>query len=151
MKKKILIGLGVVLVLAQFLPRNKNISTVVGEQDISKVATIPADVEDILKKTCYDCHSNNTVYPWYAVIQPTRIWMDHHVKEGKQHLNFSEFASYTEKKAKHKLDEIIESQEEGWMPLTSYTLIHKNAKLTDKEQSTIIEWAKQVKEAYPSN
>lgn len=151
MKKKILIGLGVVLVLAQFLPRNKNISTVVGEQDISKVATIPADVEDILKKACYDCHSNNTVYPWYAVIQPTRIWMDHHVKEGKQHLNFSEFASYTEKKAKHKLDEIIESQEEGWMPLTSYTLIHRNAKLTDKEQSTIIEWAKQVKEAYPSN
>lgn len=148
MKKKILLGFIVLLLLAQLLPRDKNISGSVGERDIRKIAAIPPDVELILQKACNDCHSNNTIYPWYSVVQPVRMWMDHHVKEGKEHLNFSEFAGYSDKKAKHKLDEIIESQEEGWMPLTSYTLIHKEAKLTEAEKLILIEWANQLKRMY---
>ena len=103
-------------------------------------------MQAILKKACFDCHSNNTVYPWYSHIQPIGFWLNNHINEGKEELNFSEFNSYENKKARKKMEKVISSQEKGWMPLSSYTLIHKDATLTSTEKTIIIDWAKSVQQ-----
>lgn len=99
----------------------------------------------MIHTSCYDCHSNNTTYPWYSEIQPVAWWLADHVKEGKSELNFSEFATYTAKKGDHKLDEFIKMLKEGEMPLTSYTLIHGDAKLTAEQIVELTDWAEQLR------
>lgn len=141
MIKKILYLLLIVLVAIQLFRPAKNIGQVNGVNSIDKVYSMPQNVDAILKKACYDCHSNNTIYPWYVAIQPIAWWMADHVNEGKRKLNFSEFASYKPKKQDHKLEEFVESQTDKWMPISSYTFAHKNARLTDEERKVLIDWA----------
>jgi hypothetical protein len=145
MLRKILLVLFGLLFIIQFIKPAKNSAQ--GEQtnNISKKYAMSTDVNSILKKACFDCHSNTTVYPWYSEIQPVAWFLDDHVKEGKEHLNFDEFLSYEAKKQDHKLEEFIESQTEGWMPIDSYKWIHKNAVLTSEEKQVLINWAKQVR------
>jgi hypothetical protein len=144
MVKKILLVLLVVLVIIQFFRPKKNISTTNSTNDITTIATVPGDVQTILNKACYDCHSNNTRYPWYAEIQPVAWWLNDHVQDGKKHLNYSDFASYPLRKQYKKLDETIEMVKEGEMPLSSYTLIHKDADLTADERGKLTTWASSV-------
>jgi hypothetical protein len=141
MFKKILYGLAALLILLQFVRPNKNIHEGDQPNNIAKKYAVPADVDGILKKACYDCHSNNTTYPWYANIQPVGLWLNNHVNEGKGELNFDEFLSYSPKKAKHKLEELGDVVKEGEMPLGSYTIIHKNAVLTQEEKIALTNWA----------
>jgi len=141
MKRKILYGLVILLVAIQFIRPAKNQSGVVSSNDISKAYTVPADIDLILKKACNDCHSNNTVYPWYSNIQPVAWWLQDHVNDGKKHLNLSEFLTYPAKRQYKKLDEVIETVKEGEMPLNSYTWIHKEAILTDTEKLALSNWA----------
>jgi Haem-binding domain len=143
MIKKILIVLLLALIVIQFFRPAKNIHTgpEATANDIGKVYAIPADVQGILKTSCYDCHSNNTVYPWYASIQPTAWWLSDHVNDGKKHLNFNEFASYSPKKQAHKLEEVVEEIKKDAMPLSSYTFIHGDAKLSDAQKLAITQWA----------
>lgn len=151
MLKKILIALLVVLVVIQFFRPQRNISTAASANDISNHYTVPADVMDVLRRACYDCHSNNTTYPWYANIQPVAWWLNDHITEGKEELNFSEFGAYKPKRQAHKMEEVAELVEEGEMPLSSYTIIHKDAVLTATEKAAIVNWAKgleaQIKQA----
>ncbi len=141
MIKKILIGLLLVLVAIQFIRPAKNQSAELSANDISRAYTISGEMQDLLKTSCADCHSNNTVYPWYSNVQPVAWWLSNHVNEGKKELNFSEFATYSPKKQAHKLKEVIEQVKEGEMPLNSYTWIHKNATLTDDQKLAISSWA----------
>ena len=99
MKKKIGLGLLVVLVVIQFIRPTRNISTSESPNEISKFYDVPAEVHAVLKKSCYDCHSNNTVYPWYTNLQPVGLWLQSHVNDAKGELNFSEFGTYNQKKA----------------------------------------------------
>ena len=140
MRRKILLSILLVLIVIQFFHPSKNQSTELLSTDITKVHNVPETVMTILKTSCYDCHSNNTVYPWYNNIQPVAWWLNNHVKEGKDHLNFSDFGSYPEKKAKHKLQEVKEVIEENEMPLTSYTIIHRDAQLNDTQKKQVIDW-----------
>ena len=140
MLKKILYGLGILFVLLQFVRPDKNISEGKSANHIGNKYAVPANVEAILQKACYDCHSNNTRYPWYINIQPVGLWMGQHVKEAKGELNFDEFLTYSPKKAKHKLEESIDAVKEGWMPLDSYTWMHKEAILTAEEKTALTEW-----------
>jgi hypothetical protein len=105
---------------------------------------VPADVHSILKTSCNDCHSNNTVYPWYAEVQPVTWWLNGHIVDGKKHLNLSEFATYSLRKQYHKLEEIDEMVKKGEMPLDSYLWIHKNADLSDGQKLTIANWVTSV-------
>ncbi len=146
MLKKIGIGLLVVLIGIQFIPTKKNQTSIVSANSIERKYNTPENVQAILKKACFDCHSNNTVYPWYSHIQPIGFWLNNHINEGKEELNFSEFNSYENKKARKKMEKVISSQEKGWMPLSSYTLIHKDATLTSTEKTIIIDWAKSVQQ-----
>jgi hypothetical protein len=109
----------------------------------------------IVNKSCANCHSNKTDYPWYANIQPLGFWLDDHVDEGKRKFNFNEFASYRIGKQNHKIKEVIEQIEEGEMPLKSYTIIHKEAILTEAEKNTLIHWCQNImdtiKAKYPAD
>jgi Haem-binding domain len=155
MKKKILIAFAVVLVIIQFFRPVKNLSNTKSLTGIATVYQVPNEVNVILDKACNDCHSNNTVYPWYAEVQPVAWWLNNHVNEGKAELNFSEFGTYTPARQYHKLEEIKEMIDEGEMPLSSYTLIHSNAKLTDTEKQTLLGWSEgirnEMKAKYPAD
>ncbi|CAN5650781.1 heme-binding domain-containing protein [soil metagenome] len=155
MKKKILIALVVILIIIQFFRPVKNLSSAKSPADISSVYQVPNEVKVILEKACNDCHSNNTIYPWYAEVQPVAWWLNNHVEEGKDELNFSEFASYAPARQYRKLAEIKKQIDEGEMPLSSYTRIHTNAKLTDAEKQTLIGWAEgirnEMKAKYPAD
>jgi hypothetical protein len=143
--KNILIALVLIVIMIQAIPGDQNTGNEYGANDISTIVPVHEEVKQILHTSCNDCHSNATEYPWYSSIQPVRMWLDHHVEEGKDELNFSEFATYKKKRQLHKLDEIVEMVEEHEMPLSSYTLIHTDAVLSDAQQTTLINWAKQSK------
>ncbi|MFY8024396.1 MAG: heme-binding domain-containing protein [Sediminibacterium sp.] len=145
MIKKLLLALLVVLLVLQaFRPEKNNSGN--KENDISSLYPVPTNVEQILTKACNDCHSNNTVYPWYAEIQPVAWWLDDHVKDGKKHLNFNEFASYKLAKQYHKLEEVFDEVKGGEMPLESYTVVHGDAKLTEAERSVLMDWSVAVRD-----
>jgi hypothetical protein len=98
----------------------------------------------ILKNSCMDCHSNYTEYPWYTRVQPFGWWMDSHIDEGKSELNFDGIENYGNRRQISKFKSIISSIEDNTMPLSSYTLIHKSAKLSPREQKIITDWASAV-------
>jgi hypothetical protein len=150
MIKKILIGLLVILVAIQFIRPEKNNSADI-TKDISTLYPMPDSVKIIVDKACADCHTNNTKYPLYAAIQPISFWLADHVNDGKRHFNFNEFASYKIAKQNHKLEEVIEQIKEGEMPLYSYTLIHKEAKLTEAEKATLINWCQSIMDSLKAN
>lgn len=148
-----LIVLLIALVVIQFIRPAKNISEGIAVNDISTAYNMPGDVQDILKVSCYDCHSNNTVYPWYWQIQPVTWFMNGHIDEGKRHLNFSIFASYSIRKQYTSFNDINKEIKDGDMPLTSYTLIHRDAILNDSQKLLIANWTaisrKQIEGHYP--
>jgi hypothetical protein len=145
MIKKISIGLFALFVIAQFINPEKNESEFVPESDFITLEQPPQHLADIMKTSCYDCHSNNTIYPWYDRITPVNFWVTDHIKHGKKHLNFSEWDSYSAKKKVHKLDEFIEMIEDKEMPLASYTLTHQDAKLSDADIAELTNWVTLVK------
>lgn len=137
---KILLILLGAFILLQFVRPTKNLGKVLVNGDSLSIQT-PAEINIILQTACYDCHSNHTNYPWYTNIQPIGLWMQHHVDEGKDELNFSIFNTYSAKRKKHKLKEITEELEAHEMPLGSYTIIHKEAELTAEQISMLTQWA----------
>jgi len=141
MLRKILLVLFAILIVIQFIRPEKNNSTTASLNDITKHYAVPDEVVNILKQSCYDCHSNHTVYPWYFSIQPVAWWMQNHVDDGKREINFSEFNSYPPKRQSHKLHSIVEQIKRDEMPLDSYLWIHKYAKLNEDQKKAIINWA----------
>lgn len=142
--KKVLFVLVVVLVLLQFYRPTKNVSAEVSVNAISQHYTVPNNVDKLLRVSCYDCHSNNTVYPWYSNVQPVALWLDDHIRDGKKHLNFDEFNSYPTERKQKKFKEIVETIDEGEMPMTSYTLIHHDARLSPEDKKILTDWAKEM-------
>ena len=153
MFRKIMLVLLAVLVIIQFIHPKKNKAERVQPNYIGNTFAIPADVKTILAKACYDCHSNNTRYPWYANLQPLHWWLEKHIKNGKKEINFDDYTNKSLRYQYHKMEEVIEQVKEGEMPLNSYTWIHKDAKLTTEEKAKITGWAQSVldtmKATYP--
>lgn len=142
MKKVLFIILGV-FILIQFIRPEKNVS---GDKanHISTIIDIPNDVNEILKTSCSDCHSNRTLYPWYSEIAPISWYLASHVNDGKEHLNFSEWASYNKDQRKHILNDLQEELEDQKMPLKSYLIIHKDAEMTKNQYETLLNWVKTI-------
>lgn len=153
--KRLLQLLLVVFIVIQFFRPEKNTATGVSANDITTKYAVPQNVQQILKTSCYDCHSNNTVYPWYSNIQPVAWWLKNHIDEGKRELNFSEFASYRIGRQYRKLEEINDEVKEDKMPLSSYTLIHTDAKLSSEQKLAIANWVTalrdSIKAKYPED
>lgn len=146
--KKILrvTGIGLLLVLGalQFYRSPRNLGATEGPESIVAREQVPANVRQILARACYDCHSDNTRYPWYAAVQPVAWWLNDHVTEGKSELNFSAFAAYDAKRAVRKLQEVSDEVRERNMPLKSYLLAHPEAKLTDADVAVLTTWAEDL-------
>jgi hypothetical protein len=145
--KKILLAITIVFFAMQFMQPAHNKSGHLLSTDISKTVAISDSVQVILRNACYDCHSNNTNYPWYVYIQPTGWLMAKHIKNGKEELNFSDFGSYSPRRQISKMDGIANSIRDGIMPLSSYKLMHKSAQFTANEEMLLINWAQQSKDS----
>ena len=146
--KKILLFLLIVLVISQFFGPEKNNGDITSVEPFLAETNPPEDVKLILKSTCFDCHSNHTRYPWYNNITPVNYWLAHHVKEGKDELNVSNWASASLKRKDHKFEELIELVEDKEMPLPSYTWTHSEADLTADQIASIVAWGKTVRAMY---
>jgi mono/diheme cytochrome c family protein len=146
--KKILWFLLVVFVVAQFFGPDKN------EGELTTLNTFlsetqPSDqVKQILKESCFDCHSNKTRYPWYFNITPVNYWIADHIEHGKGELNFSNWADYSTKRKEHKMEEVWEEVQKKEMPLESYTWTHGEANLTDDQIEAVVSWAKSIQNNY---
>ncbi len=146
-KQKILAGLAVVLVGIQFARPEKNVAPNATKATRTIVQAVPQHIDKILATSCYDCHSNNTVYPWYAEVQPIGWWLDHHIDEGKAELNFDAFQTYSLRRQYHKLEEIVEMVESDEMPLPSYLKIHGDAELKPEQKHVLVLWAQEMQDS----
>lgn len=139
--KIILIAFAVVLIAIQFVPSGipENMSEDKNSIVNSNLAT--ETVLDQLRKSCFDCHSNQVQFPWYSKLAPSSWLLADHIREGKSHLNFSEWENYSNREKIGLLEEIKDEVRSGKMPLKSYLLFHKDAKLNSEEISALLNWA----------
>lgn len=145
MKKKIGGVLLLIIIGIQFIRLPRNESAGITPHDISQHYYIPQEVSDILQRSCNDCHTNNTLYPWYTNVQPVGWWMQEHVEDGKHNLNFSIFGTYKPRDQDQLMDHIIEVIEKNEMPLRSYLWMHSDASLSEDDKAALIAWAKKLK------
>ncbi|MBB5334430.1 heme-binding domain-containing protein [Chryseobacterium koreense] len=133
----IVIGIIFVGMILQFITSPKNVSTVPYTQNFVHGFNPPKDVEILLQKSCFDCHSNNTAYPWYAEIQPIGMLLANHISEGKEKLNFDELKNLGKRQQRSRFTGIIEQIEQNKMPLKSYLFMHKDAALSEKNKKVL--------------
>ena len=124
------------VIAAQFVPVDRS------NPPESAPLQAPAEVMTVLKTSCFDCHSNQTAWPWYSRVAPVSWWLAQHVEEGREHLNFSHWEDLTPQEKQHKRKEVAEEVREGKMPLGSYVRGHKEAALDDAERDVLLRWAR---------
>lgn len=135
----------IVFVGIQFVPTKRNQTDDIPDTDFMVVNNVPLKINKIFQTSCYDCHSNNTSYPWYNKVQPVAWLLKNHIEEGKSELNFSEWDNYSDRRKRSKLKSIISQIEDDKMPLSSYTLIHRNAILSSEQKKEIINCITKIK------
>jgi cytochrome c551/c552 len=135
--KRIGAGLIALLIVLQFFPVEQSNPAERGK------FRAPADVEAVLRRACYDCHSHETVWPWYAKIAPLSFLLANDVKEGRREVNFSTWETYNDQRRARKLKEIVKEVQSGDMPPWYYVPLHPDAKLSPTDRQAIINWAKQ--------
>lgn len=135
------------LIVIQSFPIILNESDTVPQSDFMVENQVPATIKNRLQISCYDCHSNNTDYPWYSKIQPAAWYLKDHIQEGKDELNFNEWATFSDRRKNSKLRSIISQIEEDKMPLDFYTLIHRDAILSDEDKRMIIDYMTALKDS----
>ena len=124
-----------IVIIPQFIPVKRDNPQVMA--DFNEDAAVKA----IFQRACYDCHSNQTVWPWYSYVAPVSWQVAHDVHEGREHLNFSEWNSYNDRRKEHAREEIREETESGEMPLGLYLVIHSGAKLSEEDKQLIAQWS----------
>jgi len=139
--KKLLVILIAIFILIQFIPANLPDISDNNPNDLLLSANVPADISKMLKASCYDCHSNETVYPWYSYVAPVSFLVSRDTREGRKKLNFSNWKKLSKVKKAKYLDEIIDEVTEGDMPMLIYPITHPDAKLSEKDRESINIWA----------
>lgn len=139
----IVIGL---LILIQFVPAN--LPEVISENpnDLIQNNSFDKEIVTMLKNSCYDCHSNETVYPWYSYVAPVSFLVSRDTREGREELNLSEWNSFSKLDKLSAIDDIAEAIEYGEMPMKIYPITHPDAKLTDTDREQLLEWAENFAE-----
>lgn len=135
---------GLAFIAAQFFRPIPNNGVAEGPQSLVAKEKVPPAVRAVLQRACYDCHSNQTKYPWYASVQPLAWWLDQHVVHGKTELNLSEWGAYDTKRAVRKLQAISDEVIDKHMPLPSYLWAHPEAKLTEADVTLLADWAEEL-------
>jgi hypothetical protein len=132
---KVLIVFAAIALAMQFAPVNRD------NPPGHEPPALPDDVRMVLERSCNDCHSHLTRWPWYTNVAPVSWWIAHHVEEGREHLNFSTWQSLSPKDRSKAAEEIAEEVREGKMPLASYVVGHPEAALSDVERGLLVAWA----------
>ena len=127
-------------VIAQFKRPARTNPQVDQTQTLEAHTQMTSQVASVLSRSCNDCHSNNTTWPWYTNVAPVSWFIADHVEDGRRHLNFSEWGKGDERRKRKKLEEICEEVRDGAMPLSSYTPLHPQAKLTPEDIKTLCDW-----------
>ena len=153
--KKILKIVAVVFVVAfiaiQFIRPDRTTLPIVQAETLEATTQVPENVAEILKRSCSDCHSNQTAYPWYSNIAPVSWLLADHIEEGRRELNYSVWNTYTAKKKRHKMDETCEQIQSGAMPHNQYLWIHTDAKLSEDDKKILCAWAETEKAKIPES
>ena len=139
-KKRLLLGLAMLLILCQFKKSDHTLPLSPPENDFFAIETPPEQVVELMTTACYDCHSNHSTYPWYSEIAPISWWIQGHVEKGRMKMNLSDWSNYspgTQQDLKEKSAALIEK---NWMPILTYKLGHSEARMSDDERSVLIEW-----------
>lgn len=145
---KIVTGVLMVFALMQFYqPKQGAGEPEAQPQSIDADYKVPRQVTGILERSCYDCHSNTTNYPWYSYVQPVGWWLEGHISEGKEELNFSTFGSYSKRRQASKLESIAGQVKAGSMPPESYALVHRDARLTKEEVQVLTQWVQALQDS----
>ena len=139
--KGIALALAAILLLIQFVRPLRDNPPVVGSETLEAAVEVPADVNAIIKRSCADCHSNETQYPWYSNVAPFSWLLADHIDDGRKELNFSKWNTYDARKRAHKLEEICEMVNSSSMPLPSYLWIHSDAALSADDSKKLCDWA----------
>lgn len=143
-KRKYIFGaVLLLLLLAQLIRIDKSVPEVEASVDFLTLNNVDPVISKHIKNACYDCHSYQSKYPWYANIAPVSWWLKGHINGGRQHLNFSTWGTYSQKKQHHKMEECIEMMQNGSMPLKSFKWGHPEARLSDTEIESLISLFKQ--------
>jgi uncharacterized membrane protein len=140
MMKRIIWILLLLFIAVQFIPVNKTNPPVTPAQTLYAAHSVPPNIQSILERSCRDCHSNETVWPWYSHVAPASWLVAHDVKQARKEVNLSLWETYNDKRKKRKLEEMCEQVREGEMPDSKYTLIHRNARLTPEDRAAICAW-----------
>jgi hypothetical protein len=144
--KKILIALAALVLLIQLVPQSVFPTTNPPVNPVNAVESsahaLTPSVTSILERSCYDCHSNRTVWPWYSKVAPVAWLVSNDVTEGRGELNFSNWGQYNPKKTSHKLQEICEHVEQNEMPLWYYKPMHPGSKLSAADKSAVCAWTR---------
>jgi len=136
----VLMGIGVLFIAIQFIPIERTNPPVTGLVDA------PEEVLTTLRRSCWDCHSNETDWPWYAYVAPMKLRVSQHVWMGREHVNFTEWDSYDAEELDEAYEEIAKVIDRGRMPLKDYLLVHRNAKLTTSDRERLVSWAESARE-----
>ena len=143
-RKKILLSILGLFIIAQLIPVDRSIPEIQPEQDFLHLVDAPQPMANLIKSACYDCHSYHTSYPWYANIAPASFFLQGHINGGREEMNFSEWGTFSKEKKQHKLEECAEMVRDGKMPMKSYTNLHPEARLTDIQKESLVQWFNQV-------
>ena len=136
---------GVALLLIQLLPSGRSNPPVVQAQTIERTLTVPADVKAILDRSCHNCHSNDTVWPWYAHVAPISWLMVGDVNAAREDMNLSEWGEANADAQRDTLLEVCRQVKKGAMPLSSYRLLHREAALSAADVTTLCNWSEQAR------
>jgi hypothetical protein len=139
--KVIIITLIVIFIAVQFIPSGIPLNVPDDNRSIANDSLVAGSVLKQLRKSCFDCHSNQVNFPWYSKMAPSSWFLAGHINEGRSHLNFSEWEDYSNREKVRILEEIKEEVASGGMPLKSYLLIHRDAKPDSAEVAAILKWA----------
>ena len=131
----LVVGLVVAFLVLQFVPVDR-VNPPVGLN-----VDAPAEVEAILRRACYDCHSHETRWPWYSRVAPLSWWIADHVEHGRGDLNFSQWPTFDFVEQGMALEDIEQQVREGEMPLSSYLILHPEARLSDEDRKRLLDWA----------
>jgi Haem-binding domain len=144
--KRIGLAILVLAVAIQFIRVNRSNPGVDPSQTIYATLQVPGDVKTVFERSCTNCHSDETSWPWYSYVAPVSWVVAHDVHQARKAMNLSEWGSYSANKKTDKLEEICEQLTNGDMPDRKYTLIHRRARPTAKERDVVCQWTDDSRE-----
>jgi hypothetical protein len=149
MKKVLKIAVVVLVaafVIGQFIRPDRSAPAVNPEETLEASVQVPENVKAILGRSCSDCHTNTTYFPWYAQITPVNWYLQNHINDGRRELNLNVWNTYSSKKKNKKLEEVCEQVQSGEMPLPSYLWIHRDAALSQEDVKVLCDWAEGLRQ-----